>query len=246
MKKLYKKLMFTLVVVCLFSVTNLSAQNLLLNPDFETGELAPWVAGNMNIVDIVNDAQNGDWAARGNIEQFVNLTEGVTYTYTAYAKCLSGCDVNMWIGLRDSLKAFPAKNFNFKDFSDYTLATIEFDAEATASYRMWVWGQGESDSYITDNFVLLAEGTTVTSTKEIETNKIKITNQLDGITVNIDSFAGSANIEIFDLAGKPVYNLKTSDATTFISSEEFSASGIYVVQVASNKQLMAKQVSIVK
>lgn len=244
MSKIYNTLC---LVACLsiFLSFNLSAQNLLINPDFETGLMAPWIAGNGNTVTIEEDAQNGNWAAHGNIEQFVDLVEGVNYTWTGYAKCLGNCDLNMWIGLKDQVNTGnPAVNFNFKEFSDYGLCTIEFTALSTGSHKFWVWGQGESD-YISDNFILLAEGTSGVYNLSGD-HTLEITNQLDAVTLAIDAEFSEASVNIFDMTGKLVHSLTTSDVTTRFSQETFPVAGTYVFQVKIGKHVIAKQVAILK
>ncbi len=248
MIKIYKKIILSCVAIMLVGAANLSAQNLLGNPSFETGVLAPWVAGNMNVVTIEDDAQSGNFAARGNIEQFVDLEVGANYTYTAYAKCLFDCDVNKWIGIRDEARDFPATNFNFSTFNEYGLCTVQFTAQgtgATNSYKIWVFGQGEDDSYITDNTLLLKEGTTSVYDEE-EAKKIQIHNFQGGVKVSIEDFANDARIDIHDLSGQLMYRKMAANGDVVLSNSEFRASGMYVVSVHTSKTRKVGKVMITK
>ena len=230
--------MFSLALACLLGATNLSGQNLLLNPSFESGVIAPWTASGV----ISDDAQHGMYAANGNIEQIVALEAGKKYTWTAQVKCLGGCDLNMWIGVRDLVDMnVPVTNYNFATFSEYGEAKIEFTAASSGNHRFFVWGVNGT-SYISDNHLLLLEGTT--STKNIANSYIDINNQLDAVTVNFKQLANEAMINIFDLTGKPVYQVATTDATTRIDNTAFGAAGFYVVHVKTDKYQISKKVAI--
>jgi len=243
MNKLYKKLIFIFVCTLILSTYKLSAQNLILNPGFETGLLVPWTAGNGNTVNIVNDAQEGMWAANGNIEQIVKLEEGVKYTWTCQVKCLGGCDKNMWIGVKDLVADALVTNFLFSDFSEYGEAKIEFTASSTGDHRFWVWGVAETN-YISDNHVLLKEFTTsLTGTRE-ETNKIQITSKFGGIKVNIEHSIKNAVIDIHDLSGKLVYRKKVTNGDVLINKNEFNANGIYIVAVVADQVYKVSKVAI--
>ena len=235
--------MFTLAV-CLFCTASLTAQNLLINPSFETGEIVPWTFGNGDTtVMLLEDATQGMYGCRGNIEQLVQVTAGVTYTYSADVKCLAGCGENMWIGIKDVTGDAFVANSSFTDVVAYEERTITFTAGTTGTHRFWVFGQGDAD-YISDNFLLLAEGTTDVTEVEAELNKIEITNNAEGVMVSIDESINDATIEIYNIAGQEIYRGQALNGTTLINKSEFSTTGIYVVSVRTDKALKSEKVSI--
>lgn len=242
MNKIYKNSILFLTCVCLFSAANLTAQNLLINPSFETGELVPWTAGNGNIVNIIEGGTDGMYAADGNIEQIVSLEAGKMYTWTTQVRCDSACDKNMWIGIKDLVGDALVTNFNFNSHTDFAEAKIEFEAPSTGNHRFWVWGVAETQ-YTSDQHLLLAEGTTDITEVEAELNKIEITNNPEGVRVRIDESIDDASIEIYNLTGQMIYRGKAS-GDTLINNSEFSATGIYVVSVRTDIALKSEKVAI--
>ena len=65
MHKIYKKTMLTLIGCTVLVMTNLIGQNLLLNPGFESGILAPWIIGNENTAEITDDAHEAILLPKG-------------------------------------------------------------------------------------------------------------------------------------------------------------------------------------
>ena len=219
--------------------------NLIINPSFETGTLDPWIAGNGNTVNLIDGAQEGDFAAQGNVEQIVNLEEGVSYVWTTQVKCLAGCDLNMWIGIRDLVGEALVTNFRFSDFSEFTEVKIEFTAVSTGEHRFWVWGVDGTD-YVSDNHVLrrigVIEGET-TSTYEIgeDTNKIEIINYNYGLMINVDQELDNAHIFAHDLAGRMVFN-RPVNGQLFIDKSNFNATGIYIISVRAGNAIKTQKV----
>ncbi len=218
MKKIYYQLIFlTSVFLLLIGGTTLHGQNLLGNPSFETGELAPWTEGNGNTVNIIEDAADGTYAAQGNIEQIIDLVAGQAYVWTAQVKCIADCDKNVWIGRKDLAPGGGVVNFNFKDFSEYGEAKIEFVAENTGPHRFWVWGQGDPLGYVSDNHVLLtardyALQNSLLGNPSFETGELAPWTEGNGNMVNIiedapdGMFAAQGNIEqIIDLKEGQAY-----------------------------------------
>lgn len=245
MNKIYKISTLILVGAFLFCTNVTSAQNLLINPSFETGELVPWTAGNNAVVTIIEDGQQGTYAAQGNIEQLVQVEAGVEYTYTAQVKCVGNCGENMWIGIKDITGDMFVANSSFTDVTEYEERSITFTAGTTGTHRFWVFGQNGAD-YVSDNFLLLAEGTTNVTEAELEANKIQIATTQEGVTVNIEDSINDAEIFIHDISGKRIYNNSISNGTTLINNSEFAASGIYLVSVQTGKTQKVEKVSILK
>lgn len=248
MNKVYKKMMLSMICLALLGAVNLNAQNLLGNGSFETGELAPWTAGNNNTVNIIEDAHDGMYAAQGNIEQLVQVEAGTEYTYTAMVKCLGSCGTDpMWIGIKDVTGDMFVANFGFTDQTEYSLASITFTAGTTGTHRFWVFGQGAAD-YVADSLVLLAEGTTLVSNDDLEpeSNKIQITNSLESVKITIDDSIREANVQVHDISGKLIYDNTIGNGTSYINNSEFKATGIYVVSVRNKNTLKVEQISILK
>lgn len=234
MEKIYKLSLFTLCCAFLCCTLPLNGQNLLENPDFESGELAPWVGSPT----LVEDAQNGSWAATGNLEQFVNLTGGVNYTLTVYAKNATP-DLNVWVGITgdDGL----VKNHLFQN-TDYEKQTVDFSPPTDGSYKIWVWGVNGT-AYTSDNFVLLAEGTTSVFDNE-ETAKIDIRNNVEGIMIDMDQSIRDAKVLVYDLSGQMIYQRALATGNTLIHTNEWALSGIYVVSVQTSRAVKTEKVFI--
>ena len=222
--------------------------NLIINPSFETGVLDPWIAGNGNTVNLIDGAQEGNLAAQGNVEQIVNLEEGVSYVWTTQVKCLAGCDMNMWVGIRDLVGEALVTNFRFSDFSEYTEVKIEFTAVSTGEHRFWVWGVDGTD-YVSDNHVLrrigVIEGET-TSTYEIgvEADKIKILNNQEGLMVSLlDPAIKNAHVYVHDFAARRVYE-SALNGQMLVSKSHFKATGLYIISVRAGNGMKTQKVFI--
>ena len=233
---------YTACLVVLFSM-NLTGQNMLLNPSFESGILAPWTAGNNNIVEIVADAQSGDFAANGNIEQIVSMEAGKNYTYSCYVKT-STPDINVWIGVKDLVGDKLVKNFKF-DWTDYQLATIDFEAPSSGEHRFWVWGQGDAN-YTSDNFVLLLEGTTTNLFDVDAGEQIIINTQNNGVMVQLGTYIQDAQISVHDMSGRVVYQADGIQGDNFIDESAFATSGAYVVAVRAGAFNRSTKVMMVR
>ncbi len=240
MKKIYA--FYTACLVVLFSFS-LTGQNLLINPSFESGILAPWTPGNNNVVTIVADAQSGDFAANGNIEQIVKMEAGKNYTYSCYVKT-STPDINVWIGVKDLVGDALVKNFKF-DWTDYGLATIDFEAPSSGDHRFWVWGQGDAD-YTSDNFVLLLEGTTTNLFDVDAGEQIIINTQNSGVMVQLGTYIQDAQISVHDMSGRIVYQADGIQGDNFINENTFATSGTYVVAVRAGAFNRSTKVVMVK
>ena len=242
MKRTYTITMFLSICVCLLSTNSLDAQNMIQNPGFETGIAAPWVSGNDGSVTVVEEPYEGNYAAFGNVEQYIDLEAGVNYTYSCYVKT-STPDINVWIGIRDMVGAALVSNYQFSH-TEYDLATIEFTAPSTGSHRFWVWGQGGSQ-YHSDNFLLLKEGTTGIFDREVESDKIKISSNNEGVVIDVEQPIQEARLTIHDLSGKEIYTQAISNGNTQVHKSEFSSgSGVFVVSVTTENTRNTSKIGI--
>ena len=240
MKKVYTKFKVLLICAVAFSATNLMGQNLLINPSFESGVVAPWeVADDAFLVD--TDAQHGTYALDGNIEQYIDLEANTEYTYTIYVKNLTP-DLNVWAGIKNIVDGLPAVNYKITS-SDYELATITMTSQSAGSYRFWVWGVGGTH-YISDNALLLKEGTTSTSEADLKAEKINISNSADGILVDIDTEINSGTISLFDLSGRQIHSQKANQGETFIDTRSFNITGMYLVTVQADRAIKTERIVI--
>lgn len=239
MNRFYKKVFAFIMWMTIFGGMSLMGQNLITNPGFETGELAPWFGDNNNTVTIVTDAFSGEYAAVGNAAQNVDLMAGVQYTVTCNTKIISATpEQRVWIGVRDSEGlVLNAEMFE----TDWQEMTMTFTPDETGAHKFWIWGQGDS-SYASDNWVLLAEGTTNVNDNAAP-NNIKIARTADGIAINMENVTGDANILVHDLSGKQIYNVTTADLETVIDRNVLSISGIYVVSVITDEQHRVEKVA---
>ena len=221
---------------------NLIVNNLLMNPDFESGEFDPWTT---NGAQVIMDAQNGDFAARGNIEQLVDLEEGAEYIFTGYVKNLTP-NLNVWTGIRDMVKGELVKNYLILD-TEYEAFRIEFTSKSSGSHRFWAWGVGGSE-YISDNFVLVKVGDEfITSISAEEINeKVKIATIQNGVMVNIDPSIKESSIFIHSLSGQLLYKNNGSSGDTFINNAGFPMTGLYLISVQTDRFVKTEKVFISK
>ena len=216
-------------------------QNLLGNPGFESGELAPWFGDNDNIVNITTNAADGSYAAVGNAAQNVDLVEGEKYQLRCKAKIVSaGSEERVWIGVRGPTALVQNSEIFSTDWEDMA---IDFTAPETGTHKIWIWGQGQS-SYASDAWVLLVEGTSSVNNQEAK-DKIKIINGMDEIAINMTAISGDAKIMIHDVAGKQMYLNTTSQHNILINKAILPTSGIYVVTVLTDKLHRVEKVMVI-
>lgn len=131
-------------------------QNLVVNPGFESGALAPWFSDNGNSADLVGEAFAGSYASLGNVAQNVNLTAGVTYELRCKARIIRAADQEkVWIGVRAAAGLVKNARVTATQWEDMF---IEFVAAETGPYKLWIWGQGAS-AYSSDDWTLVVKGT---------------------------------------------------------------------------------------
>ena len=240
MKKFYNLVTVFFTLGCLMCTCSLTGQNLLMNPGFETGEFDPWFDDNGNGINISTDAAVGEFAAVGNVAQFVNLDEGVEYELRCKAKIISaGAGERVWVGVT------PSSGFltNFEIFSmDWEDVAIDFTAPESGDTKFWIWGQGSS-SYATDAWTLVVKGTSSVNDQEAK-DKIKIINRADGVSVNLTNVLGNAKIMVHDFAGRQLYNASTSQGNTLIEKAVFPTSGMYVVSVLTDELHRVEKVAM--
>ena len=144
MKKFYTLTLTLFLGVFLFTSVNVMGQtNLLVNPGFETGLAAPWVVQGTNPIDIDSvTVHSGNYAAHGNVEQYIDLTAGKTYIVKCWAYTTT-TNINTWVGVRDLGQTGAAglvARSNPLDSAGYQYIQLEFTAATTGSHRFWCWG----------------------------------------------------------------------------------------------------------
>ena len=245
MKKIYKNSILILLGAFLFCINTVTAQNLMQNSGFESGLITPWVLGGQNNGVVIEDPFEGTYAAKGHLEYYLSgFEEGVFYTWTAQTKCLAECsEKNMFIGVKD-LVADTVTNFNFTLHTDYAEATVIFRG-GVGEHRFFQWGQNAGE-YVTDNHLLLKEGTTSTDEFEIEANKILILTNGEGVLLSIDPSIEEADVFIHDISGKLILNTQVGNGMTTIPNSKFSTTGIYPISVRTDKTIKIGKVFIQK
>lgn len=240
MKKLY---FFTLLLgIFLFSTTTTSGQNLIVNGNFETGQTAPWTAGNGSTITIDSlTVHSGTYSCHGNVEQIVTLPAGKTYNLYAYGYNRTP-SVNTWLGIRDIAGAALVQNFQI-DSAGFQFVHINFTTQNTGDYRFWAWGQAGSD-YLSDSWILLEQGTTTNTSFVVPENKIKVTNQVNQVTVNIEDLKDNATINIYNMTGQVIHTMTTNETKTIIDYNTFGATGNYFIHVRMGNYQSSQQVMI--
>ncbi len=245
MKKFYHFLPVALIGLCLLGWSSLMGQNLLTNAGFETGNLDPWFGDNGNTVTIVQDTSaEGSYAAMGNAAQNVELTDGVNYELRCKAKILAAAsDERVWIGVRGPSGLVQNSEMFSNDWEDMA---IDFTAPETGTFKIWVWGTGQS-SYMSDAWTLVVEGTTATNINDqTAREKIQILKLTDGISVNVEDHYVDAKIVVYGVDGRVVVNQVSSQPVTLIEKHQFPSNGVYVVSVSAGDLHRTEKVLMVR
>ena len=239
MKRCYFQFIAFTICLSILSSFSLHSQNLLSNPGFESGELAPWFGDNNNVVTIDTAAAEGQYAAIGNAAQNVDLEEGVQYELRCMAKIISFTgDEKVWIGVRGPTALVQnARIFEL----DWENMAIDFTAPETGTYKIWIWGQGSS-SYASDGWTLVVKGTSSVNTQEAR-DKIKISNTLNGVSIDMFNISDKAEILIHDFSGRMIQRASTYQSH-FIDKSVFPTAGIYLVSVKTGKLHRVEKVAI--
>ncbi|WNJ20574.1 T9SS type A sorting domain-containing protein [Pontibacter sp. G13] len=242
MKKVYDLLTAFFVCACLMSFSSVSGQNLLSNPGFETGALAPWFGDNGSIVTIVEDTIEGSYAAVGNAAQEVALTQGVNYELRCKARIIAAeSDQRVWVGVRGPSGLVQNTELFETTWEDMA---IDFTAPETGTFKVWIWGQGSS-SYTSDAWTLVVEGTSPTTSIDLEARKyIKILNHVDAISVDMPQLTGAAKIIVRDITGKEVFTTESNQNLVRIDAAQLPAAGMYIVSVQAGKYYLAEKVMV--
>lgn len=242
MKSFYNQFLALFTTLCLLASINMNGQNLLSNPGFESGELAPWFGDNDNTVTIGTDAAEGEYAAVGNAAQNVDLEMGVEYELRCKAKIITVTgDEKIWIGVRGPSALVQNSRVFETEWEDMS---IDFAAPETGAHKIWIWGQGAS-SYASDGWTLVVKGTSGINDQEAK-DKIKITNRANGVSVDMMDVFSDAQIIVHDLAGRQLYRTTTPDNNTLIEKTAFPTAGIYVVSVMTEKLHRVEKVAVLK
>ncbi|RME11821.1 MAG: T9SS C-terminal target domain-containing protein, partial [Bacteroidetes bacterium] len=222
------------------STTTLSGQNLLQNPGFETGSFDPWFDDNGNGINITTDAAEGNYAAVGNVAQFVTLEEGVEYELRCKARILTAsADQKIWVGIRAPSAFLTNTEVLQTDWQDMA---IDFTAPESGDHKFWIWGQGNS-TYASDSWTLVVKGTTGVNDQEAK-EKIKITRNAEGVAIDMTTVASDAKILVHDFAGRLVYQTTTNQSDNLIENSIFHTSGIYIVSVITDKLHRVEKVAM--
>ncbi|MEO1449904.1 MAG: hypothetical protein AAFV07_10270, partial [Bacteroidota bacterium] len=227
----------------MLGVSSLSGQNLLQNASFETGMLAPWFGDNDSDVTIVADSVDGAYSAIGNAAQNVDLMAGVNYELRCKAKILASPNSErVWIGVAGADGLVQNSEIFSSDYEDMA---IDFTVPETGSYKVWIWGQGES-SYQSDAWTLVVEGTSPTTSVNDELAKanIKIHNTLEGIAIKLTNNLREANIMVRNIAGQEILKMTTAQSQVFLDNNRFPAAGVFVISVQTGDLHRVEQVMI--
>ena len=103
---------------------------------------------------------------------------------------------------------------------------------------------GGTDIYMEEPYypITLIMGTSVNDFEAKE--KIKITNNLDGVYINMEEVRGDVKILVFDMTGRQIYATTTSSGSYTVEKSLFKSSGVYVVSVKADNLHRVERVAI--
>lgn len=245
-----KKLFTTLTV---FAALTLSAQNLLINPSFES-DLAPWAAGtggngSYTLPEVVSGgAQDGDKSvayvspsATTGFYQNVPVTPGQTYTISFWYKASGdGEDARLWSVFKDGAgvavyttetadqDAFRTNNVYLPSATAWTFHTASMPAAPTAA-SLDVAFRAYSGSNVSFDNVMAYTGTMSVGDVNNFANGVKmntvVTNKL---TLQLPE---RATVDIYTMEGKLVSSNRVDNGGSVETSS--LAKGVYVVKVSN-------------
>lgn len=243
-----KKLFTTLTV---FAALSLSAQNLLVNPSFES-DLAPWAAGTNSAYTapevVSGGAQDGDKSVAYNnpsattgFYQNVPVTAGQTYTISFWYKASGdGEDARLWSVYKDAAgtavyttetsdtDAFRTNNGYLPTANAWTFHTASMPAAATAA-SLDVAFRAYSGSTVSIDNVMAYTGTMSVGDVNNFANGVKmntvVTNKL---TLQLPE---RATVDIYTIEGKLISSNRVDNNGSVETSS--LAKGVYVVKVSN-------------
>lgn len=256
------KKIFTILSIA--AVSLVSAQNLVLNPGFETNDLTSWAKGpgpaytaptisnSAPHTGSFNAAYTGVSATTG-FYQDIAISGGTQYTVSFWYKATGdGTDARIWSVFKDDAAnilylagtsssgieddALRNNNSYLDPATEWTQKTVTFTSPATAKvFQLAVRAYNNSTLSAFDDFSLSAGSMAVTDFSKSKYSLVK--NTVVGESI---SFAKNADIQIVNTAGQVVKSAKVTEGSTLNVSS--LAKGTYIVTGTVNGERVSQKV----
>ncbi len=220
-----------------------SIENLIDNPDFETGSMDTWEASNqpgggVNITNTANSKFSGEYGIQMNgqsyLKQIVSVTPDSDYELNVTAR-KNTTSAPVIFGVKSSTgDVIISDNVNTNTFSNFK---IDFNSASDTEIEIYAFAKTNETLFL-DNFSLIETPVTLNISSldtKSNTNRIFTKDKELFIYSSIDN--QMRNIEIYNMLGRIVYknknyNVKTNSTDKGISLSKLS-SGVYIVKLIS-------------
>ncbi|MDQ1097483.1 MULTISPECIES: carbohydrate binding domain-containing protein [Chryseobacterium] len=254
------KKIFTLLSIA-GSLLFTNAQNLVQNPGFETGTLAPWAAGwntSYTAPTVVSDAHTGTYGANYNATattgffQNINVTAGVQYTLSFWFKVSgSGTGARLWssfldasdgvINLATDASSDPLRNNNQYLPKDGTWQqkVVTFTVPANAT-RLQLHVRAYNNSNATFDDFSLTTGTLAVG--EVTESKYRLIKNTFVKDETLTFGAQAKDVKIFNMFGQVVKtaSVKENQALSIAGL----AKGNYIVTGTINNEPVSQKILV--
>lgn len=259
------KKIFTILSIA--AVSLMSAQNLVQNPGFETGSLAPWAKGPSNAYTeptVLNTASHGGTynvaytgatapTATTGFFQDIAITGGTEYTVSFWYKASGdGTDARIWSVFKDSSAAIlylagtasagidgdPLRNNNL--YLDPATAWTQKTVTFTSPAAATVFQLAVRGYNNATNVAFDDFSLTLGSMAVTDFSKSKYSLVKNTVVGESISFAKTADIQIINAAGQVVKAAKVTEGSTLNVSS--LAKGAYIVTGTVNGEKVSQKV----
>lgn len=258
------KKIFTILGIA--AVSLVAAQNLVINPGFETGTLAPWAKGPSTAASYTeptlanagshsgtyNAAYTGATGTTG-FYQDIAITGGAQYTVSFWYKATGdGTDARIWSVFKDAsatilylagtssngIEDDPLRNNNayLDPATVWTQKTVTFTAPATATVFQMAVRAYNNSTLAAFDDFSLTTGAMAVT----DFSKSKYSLVKNTVVGESISFAKTADIQIINAAGQVVKAAKVTEGSTLNVSS--LAKGVYIVTGTVNGEKVSQKV----
>lgn len=258
------KKIFTILSIA--AVSLVSAQNLVVNPGFETGTLAPWAKGPSTAASYTEPVLANTAAHTGTYNatysgatgttgfyQDIAISGGAQYTVSFWYKATGdGTDARIWSVFKDSSAAIiylagtadaPAadplrgpNNLYLDPATTWTQKTITFTSPAAATVFQLAVRAYNNSTLVAFDDFTFVPG--VLAVTDFSKSKFSLVkNTVVGESI---AFAKTADVQIINAAGQVVKTAKVTEGSTLNVSS--LAKGVYIVTGSVNGEKVSQKV----